>query len=217
MKNLILTVTGCLAAVLLLAGCAKNPLNDMTQEESRIYITQKDSTADFSAYKTFDIVDSVAVVTNEGEKRELTEGDAQLIQLIADHLQARGYVLVDSDANPDLGINITRISQTFLNVVPYPYNYWGYPGYYNPGFWGYPGYDYYFPPSFGYYPPSFRYYSTRSDMMVIDMIDLKNADKDKKLEGIWNASLKGEGVLSPGNYQSEIQAIFDQSSYLKSS
>lgn len=215
MKKLFITLTGCLITALLISGCAKDPLNDMTQEESRIYITQKDSTAQFGSYHTFDIVDSVAVVNNEGESKELTAGDAKLLQLVAAQLEARGYVQVQAGDDPDLGINVTRISHTYLNVVPYPYDYWGYPGYWNPGFWGYPGYDYYFPPSFGYYPPMFRYYNTRSDVMVIDMIDLKNADKDQKLEGIWNASLKGEGVLSPGNYDSQIRAVFDQSPYLQ--
>lgn len=217
MKRLLIVMTGCLFGGLLLSGCSKDPLNHMTQEESRIYITQKDSTAQFDSYQTFNIVDSVAVITNEGEGKELTEGDAKLLQLVTEQLQARGYVLVGSDQDPDIGINVTRISHTYLNVVPYPRNYWGYPGYWNTGFWGYPGYNYYFPPSFGYYPPMFRFYNTRSDVMVIDMIDLKNADKDQKLEGIWNASLKGEGVLNPGNYDSEIQAVFDQSPYLKTS
>ncbi len=216
MKKLTLFITGCLFTGLMLSGCAKDPLNHMTQEESRIYITNKDSTADFASFHTFSIVDSVAVINNSGEGKELTEGDAHLLQLIKEQMKSRGYILVDTNEDPDLGINVTRISHTYLNVVSNPYDYWGYPGYWNSGFWGYPGYDYYFPPAFGYYPQPFLYYNTQSDVMVIDLIDLKNATKDNQLEGIWNASLKGEGVLNPQNYQSEIQAIFDQSPYLKS-
>ena len=205
----------CLAVALVWSGCAKNPLNDMTQEESRIYITQRDSTAQFGSYHTFNIVDSVAVINNQGQGKELEDGDAELIDLVASQMEARGYVQVAADQNPDLGINVTRISHTYLNVEPYPYQYWGYPGYWDPGMWGYPGYDYYFPPTFGYYPPMFRFYNTQSDVMAIDIIDLKNASKDDQLEGIWNASLKGAGVLTPANYAAEIQAVFDQSPYLK--
>ena len=215
MKNVFLILSVSLVGGMLLNGCAKNPLDDMTQEESRIYITQRDSSAVFDSYHTFAIVDSVAVVNNEGEGKELTDGDIQLLQLLVDKMQERGYTLVDSSQQPDLGINASRISHTYLNAVPYPYDYWGYPGYWDPGIWGYPGYDYYFPPGFGYYPPSFMYYNTQSDVMAIDIIDLKNTNKDKgELKAIWNASLKGEGVLNPSNYPAEITAVFEQSPYL---
>ncbi len=197
------------------SSCSKDPLNNMSAEDSQVYITQRDSSVDFSNFHTFSIVDSVAVANNSGEGKELTSGDITLLKLIKKHMQDRGFELVDSTQNPDLGINVTRISYTFLNAVPYPYDYWSYPGYGGGGFWGYPGYDYYFPPSFGYYPPMFRYYNTQSDMMVIDIINLKDVGKDEKLEGVWNASLKGAGVLNPDYYPKEIKAIFEQSPYLK--
>ena len=47
-------------------SCAKDPLANLTSEESRIYITDHDSTANFSAFKTFSIADSVAVI-NDGQ------------------------------------------------------------------------------------------------------------------------------------------------------
>src|SRR5437868_14710355 len=46
------------------SSCSKDPLNNMTEEESRIYITNHDSTVNFSSYKTYSIVDSVALVDN---------------------------------------------------------------------------------------------------------------------------------------------------------
>jgi len=95
-------------------------------------------------------------------------------------------------------------------VVQYPYDWWDMPGYWDVGYWGYGGYGYYFPPSFGYY-------QTREDLMTIDLIDLKHATQDQQLKGIWNATLRGEQVLDPASYPTEIQAIFDQSPYLKAS
>jgi hypothetical protein len=212
MKKLsFITILGLLPAIMLLmSGCGKNALNNLTEEESRIYITNRDSTADFSSFKTFSIVDSVAVIENDqGPHRELTSGDAQLLQLVQDQMKARGYVLVSKDQQPDLGINVTRVSNNYLNVVQYPYDWWNFPGYWDPGYWGYGGYDYYFPPMFGYY-------QTQEDILTIDLIDLKNAQKDQQLEGIWNATLKGEGVLNSANYPGEIKAVFDQSPYLQS-
>lgn len=212
MKKIIPILSLFLIAGMLLSSCSKDPLDDMTAEESQIYITRRDSSANFSSYKTFSIVDSVAVANNSGEGKELTDDDIKLIKLVKQHMQDRGYVLVDTTQSPDLGINIMRISYTYLNVVPN--NYWGYPGYWNTGYWGYPGSSYYFPPSFGYYPPMFRYYNTKSDVLTIDIIDLKNVKKDNKLEAVWNASMKGVGVLHPTFYEEEIDAIFKQSPYL---
>jgi len=195
--------------LLLLAGCAKDALNHLTAEESRVYITNRDSTADFSSYKTYSIVDSVAVIQNNQQyDHELTAGDVQLLQDIKTQMAARGYVLVNSNDNPDLGINVSLISNSYVNVVQYPLDWWDMPGYWGGGYWGYPGYDYYFPPTFGYY-------QTREDIMTIDLIDLKNATKEGQLAGIWNATLRGEQVLNPDNYPSEVKAVFDQSPYLK--
>jgi hypothetical protein len=61
----------------------------------------------------------------------------------------------------------------------------------------------------------FGYYQTREDILTIDIIDLKDAQKDQQLTGVWNATLKGEGVLNSDNYPSEVKAVFDQSPYLK--
>ena len=46
------------------AGCQKEPLNNLTTDESRIYITDHDSSVNFSNYKTYSISDSVAVIEN---------------------------------------------------------------------------------------------------------------------------------------------------------
>lgn len=82
MKNIFLILSGCLFTGFILSGCSKDPLHNMTQRESQIYITQKDSTAPFGSYHSFAIVDSVAVVNNNGEGKELTNGDVKLLQLI---------------------------------------------------------------------------------------------------------------------------------------
>ncbi|TAM98778.1 MAG: DUF4136 domain-containing protein [Chitinophagaceae bacterium] len=198
------------SALFLLSSCGKNALNNLSNEESRIYITNRDSTANFKSYKTFSIVDSVAVIqNNQMAGMELTSGDAQLLQLITAQMAQRGYVLVNKDQNPDLGINVTYIANTYTNVVQYPYDWWNTPGYFDPGYWGYGGYGYYFPPTFGIY-------QTNENYMTVDLIDLKNASQDQKLNAVWNATLKGEQVLNPGNYPSEVKAIFDQSPYLQS-
>src|SRR5690242_4272395 len=106
----LLVMAGIPALLLVMNSCRKEPLNHLTQEESRVYTTNRDSSADFSSFHTFSIVDSVAVITNGGPHVELTEADAHLLQEIKDQMTARGYVYVSKDQQPDLGINVTRIS-----------------------------------------------------------------------------------------------------------
>jgi hypothetical protein len=177
-----------------------------------VYSTQRDSSVNFSSFKTFSIVDSVAVIENDQQPhRELTDADSKLLQEIKDQMQQKGYVPVGKDQDPDLGVNVTRISNSYLNIVQYPYDWWGYPGYWDPYYWGYPGYGYYFPPSFGIY-------QSQEDLLTIDLINLRDADKnsDKQIDGIWNATIRGDAVLESRNYNNEIKAVFDQSPYLAS-
>lgn len=205
-----MSTAAAVIATLFLSSCRKDPLKDMTDEESRIYVTNRDNDANFSSYNTFSIVDSVAVASNnETEKRALTDYDKQLIATVKASMQARGYTLVDKASKPDLAINLTRIDNTF-NSIYYNPGYWtGWGGYWDPFYWGFPGYGYYFP---SYYTV---YYKERA--VSVDLVDLKNATdtKDKKLTAVWNAMFRGSGVWNINNIESMVKASFDQSPYLK--
>ncbi len=197
---------------LLVSSCRKEPLKDMTDEESRIYITNYDTQVNFSTYKTFSIVDSVAVISNrDSAKKELTAYDVKLLASLTASMQARGYTLVDRGAKPDLALNVSRIDNTYSSIGYNP-GYWsGWPGYWDTGYWGYPGWGYWFP---SYYTV-FRY---KEKSVAIDMIDLKNAPKDgSKITAVWNAMLRGTGVWNSDNIDAMVKAVFDQSQYLKAS
>lgn len=201
-----------LTAVAVLSSCTKDPLKNMTDEESRIYITNHDSTANFNSYKTYSIVDSVSLVDNTRfAGREATSWDLQLISAIESAMNARGFVKVDRTQNPDLGINVSRVYNTTTNVVDLS-NYWDYyGGYYDPYYWGYGGYDYYFPPAYGLY-------QTTEAALSIDILDLKDAASNSQtIKGVWNGLIRGEGIFNSSNVQSQVQALFDQSPYLKTS
>lgn len=211
MKRTGMILSAIAVGALLFSSCRKEPLNDMTEEESRIYVTNYDEQADFTTYKTFSIVDSVAVISNRDSKKELTDYDVKLLGNLKSSLQARGYTLVDKNAKPDLAVNVTRIDNA-QSAIGYNPGWWtGWPGYWDTGYWGYPGWNYWFP---GYYTV-FRY-NERS--VAIDMVDLKNAPKENnQLSAIWNAMFRGTGVWNSGNLDSMTAAIFDQSPYLKAS
>ncbi|KAA2240973.1 DUF4136 domain-containing protein [Chitinophaga agrisoli] len=203
-----MSATVALTALLSLNSCRKDPLNDMTDEESRIYITNRDSTVNFGSYTSFSIVDSVAVASNGStDKRALTDYDKQLIAAVKAAMQAKGYILVDKAAKPELAINLTRIDDTYSSSY-YDPGYWsGWGGYYDPFYWGYPGYGYYFP---SYYTV---YYKERA--VSIDLVDLKNAQSDKQINAIWNAMFRGSGVWDTNNVNNMVSAVFAQSPYLK--
>lgn len=192
-----------------LSGCSKDPLRNMTEAESRIYITRRDETVNFATYKTFSIVDSVSVIDNsQFAGKQANTWDLQVIAAIRQAMESRGYTRVDRTQSPDLGINVSRLFATSTNIVSLP-DYWGrYGGYYDPYYWGYGGYGYYFPPAYGIYQ------STEA-ALSIDMLDLKNAVGSGTIKGVWNGLIRGSGIFRSSNVDSQVQALFDQSPYLK--
>lgn len=209
MKNkslLIAVVSVCTASFL---SCTKEPLNNLTQEESRIYVTNKDSTANFSNYSTYSISDSADVLDNGQTYKDLQPVDQAYIDAINKYMQAKGYVLVNKNANPDIGINLNRIYNTSTGYFSYN-DYWDYyGGYWDPYYWGYGGYDYYIPYSFGIY-------QVTEGAVSIDMLDLKNANAKGKIDIIWNGLIRGEGIFNAVTADASVKALFDQSTYLQS-
>ena len=97
MKNYAI-VPVVLAAVLVLASCRKDEVSKLSSEESRIYITNHDSTANFSSFKTFSISDSVAIISNNHLREKTHDAyDSTLIAAISTAMQQRGYTLVTLD------------------------------------------------------------------------------------------------------------------------
>lgn len=193
----------------LLFSCTKDPIKNLSNDESRIYITNYDSAVNFSAFATYSISDSVAVIKNgQLQGKTKTEADEAFIQAIKDNLNARGYRLVAKDEQPDLGINVSAIYNNQTGVLSYP-SYWGYYNtFWDPYYWGYGGYDYYFPYL------TYAVYQITEGALSIDMVDLKNANTGKKIEGIWSGLIRGEGILQASTAASQVKTLFDQSPYL---
>ncbi|MHA4808636.1 DUF4136 domain-containing protein [Flavitalea flava] len=201
---------GVLVAILAFNSCKKDALNNLTNEESRIYITNYDTTASFSSYKTFSITDSVAVIQdNQLLGKELKAFDTAVIASVSQSIQQRGYQLVSRESGPDLAINVSRVYNTSTGVFSYP-DYWGYYGsYWDPYYWGYGGYGYYSPYAVGIY-------SIQTGGLEIDILDLKNAASHaNKIASVWTGLARGEQVFTTANAATEVKALFDQSAYLK--
>lgn len=210
MKRVMYLMSAALMVSIFISGCSKDPLKDMTDEESRIYVTNRADSVDFTTYSSFSIADSVAVISNSSgtNERALTDYDKKLIADVSAAMVAKGYKLVPRSAKPDLAVNLTRIDNTYSSVY-YDPGYWsGIGGYYDPFYWGYGGY--------GYYWPSYYQVYQRERAVSIDVVDLKNP-KNNQLVAVWNAMLRGTGVWSTSNVDSMVSAVFAQATYLKAS
>lgn len=210
-SGMILSIASAGLSLLFLNSCTKDPIKNLSDDESRIYITNYDSTVQFGAFKTYSISDSVAVISNgQLKEKTQTDADAALISAVKDNMQQRGYQLVDKNNNPDLGISVNKIISTQTGIMSYP-SYWGYYNtYWDPYYWGYGGYDYYFPYS------SYAVYQIKEGALSIDMVDLKDVNANKEIKGIWNGLIRGEAIFNSANAASQVKALFDQSPYLTS-
>jgi len=209
MKRMIGLAMLALTSVALLSSCTKDPMSNLSEEESRIYITNKNNSADFSTYKTYSIPDSVYVVSNnQFQGGQATTWDLQALAAVRNALESRGYVRVSRSQSPDLGINVSRLYNTTTNVVDMQ-NYWGgYGGYYDPYYWGYGGYGY-------GYPSYFALVESTEALMSVEMLDLKNAAANQTINVIWNGVIRGSGVFTSNAVTSGVQALFQQSPYIK--
>lgn len=197
-----------LMTLVLLSSCVRDPLRDMSEEESRIYITNYDTAVSYSSYATFSIADSVAVIqNNQLVARERKSNDAQFIAEVTTALTERGFTRVNADQNPDLGVTVNRIINTSTGIISYT-DYGGfYGGYWDP-YWGTFGYPYSFPTYYGVYQVS-------EGALAIDILDLKNRAQNNAVRVIWSGLIRGSGIFRNDNVSSQVTALFDQSPYLR--
>lgn len=209
MKRTIGWAMAAMAGLVLMSSCTKDPLGNLTEEESRIYITNRDDNANFSTYKTYSIPDSVYVVDNNSFRGgQATAWDLQALAAVRAAMESRGYTRVARNQSPDLGINVTRLYNTSTNLVNLQ-DYWGgYGSYYDPYYWGYGGYGY-------GYPSAYAYVESTEAMLSVDILDLKNAAANQTINVIWNGLVRGSGIFNSTTINNSIQALFEQSSYIK--
>ena len=209
MKTGMLSLIASATFLVIITGCSKDPLNHLTDDESRIYITNHDSTASFTSFHTFSIADSVAIVNNnQPGGKDQTDYDVQFISALKAAMTKQGYTLVDKHDNPDLALAVTVISNDYSGIISYN-DYGGYYGdYWDPYYWGYPGYSYYYPSYYGVY-------TVNETALAVDMFDLKNAASSSQLKNVWTALIRGTGIFNSSKVNEQVQTLFDQSAYLK--
>ncbi len=195
----------CLIGVF--ASCQNDPLKDLTVEDSQVFFTNYDKSVDFKQFKTFSIVDSVLIYGNRGNGATLTQNDIKFLNAVVQNMQQMGYQYVSPKENPDLGMNVAQVRNAYLNVVSRPIS----------PYWGGGGFGGGFGPGFGYgYPSTYSYVQTQENYWTVEMLDFKNPDTaNKKVNVIWNATIRGNGLFDGIDADNIVRSIFEQSPYLK--
>jgi len=212
MKSFIVPVLFTATGLLVMSSCKKDPLKNLSGDESRIYITQHSDSVSFNSFHTFSIADSVAVISNNQlQGKSVTDVDTAYINAVKLQMQQRGYTLVAKNQNPDLIITVSRIYNTSTGVFDYGYYDPYYSSYWDPYYWGYGGYGYYFPADY------IGTYSITEGALSIDIFDLRDAKQTNKISSIWSGLIRGSGTFGAANAASGVQALFNQSTYFKAS
>jgi hypothetical protein len=183
-------------------------MKGLTEDESRIYITNHDSDASFNNYQTFSIADSVIVINGNDVSSQYDQADHAFVSAVKAAMQERGYTLVSKSEKPDLGVTVSRIVNTSTGVITYD-NYWdSYSNYYDPFYWGYGGY--------GWGAPSWGYatYQVREGLVSVDIADLKDAAANNQIRVVWNGMIRGSGIFNASTAASQVTQLFEQSPYL---
>jgi hypothetical protein len=208
MKSKLAILGSMLSLMFAFASCSKDPLANLTEEESRIYITNFDASANFSGYRTFGISDSVAVINNGQSTKQSTAADIAFVNAVKQQMQARGYVQVDAKSNPDLAVNLSRIYNTSTGIIRYSdyYDYYG--SAWDPYYYGYGGYGY-------YSPYSYATYSIREGALSVDLLDLKNAQTNNRINVVFTGLIRGSGIFNSNTAADQVRLLFEPATYLK--
>ncbi|WP_051211090.1 DUF4136 domain-containing protein [Runella zeae] len=188
-----------LVVAILSFSCTPDPLQDLSLEDSQVFITNYDKNANFNNYATFSLADSVFVIQNDRSGVSTSAFDFRVLSRVAENMTKRGYNRILKDAKPDLGVNVMRISETQTGLVA-NYNPWN-------SYWGYGG-------GF-YYPPTYSYYQSTETYWYVEIIDLKNAGTSQQATVIWNGQIRGNGIFDENALFSIIDSLFAQSTYIK--
>lgn len=216
------TCFGSILALMLVAGtsltaCKDNAINNLSPQDSQVFITNYDRTANFGQYHTFSLPDSVVVQANNQAQTSATATEQQFLTSVANALISRGYTRVTGSQKPDLGVAVIRVNDTYTGVASTPYspyltNLW-YGGGYGNGFGGYSP----------YYPSYYSFYQVSDNYWNVQIVDLKNKPPGNtttpadatQLNVVYDAEIRGEGIFDANSADQTVNAIFSQSPYLK--
>ncbi|MDC1106456.1 DUF4136 domain-containing protein [Prolixibacteraceae bacterium] len=186
-------------------------------EDYDLVTTTHEAKFNFSEPTYYEIPDTIVHIVPEGTiKDPIThEYDHHTISLIKEEMNTLGYIEADdtNNATPQIMLTVSAMSTSYVGVIYYDwYDYWGWYGWGNYYPWLGPGYT-------PWYPNYNSYYAYKIGSVIIQMMDMENADtENKKLPIVWEANISGLLEGSDSYIQSRIEKnipqAFEQSTYL---
>lgn len=203
-RLLILLLTGLFAQFIV--SCYPEGADKI--EDYDVAMTNYDKSADFGAFTTFSIADTIVYFSNDKESNLSHQFDQKIVDLVRQNFVERGYTPVDTTANPSFVVAISAFSNiNYAYYVDNWYNNWSW--YW--GWWGGP-----FNPYYPWYPVSV--YSYRTGSVAIDMISTADRADDKAnvvWTGIADGLLQGNSSFILNRLDKVINQCFNQSPYLQ--
>lgn len=195
-----------------LVSCRDQALRDLSPDDSRVYITNYDRSANFSQFRTFSLPDSVVIESNDRVRTSLSPVEGRFIDRLAETLTSRGYQRVNIGQPADMGVAVIRVSNRYTGVTTNPYagyytNYW-----YGGGF----GFDPFYP----YYPNYYQFYTVQEQFWQIQIVNLRaqpgsGSNGQNRLPVIFQADIRGDNLTDNEAVDRAVEAIFAQSSFLQ--
>jgi hypothetical protein len=174
-------------ATFMLAGicfvsCKKLPPTENLSSDF-VVMTKYDTTASFGSYHTFAIRDTITVSTDNPKDSIWYDADARsIINEVVDQMEAAGFTRVPVESKTaDLAVQVAGIRNVSLYVTPGYW--WGMAGYPTPCYWD---------DCYPYYYPYWYTYAVKTGTMLVEIADLKNAPKSKKLNILWSGIASGQ-------------------------
>ncbi len=203
-RLLILLLTGLFAQFLV--SCYPEGADKI--QDYDVAMTNYDKSADFGAFTTFSIADTIVYFSNDNGVTLSHQFDQRIVDLVTANFEKRGYVLVDTTENPSFVVTISAFANiNYAYYIDNWYNNWSW--YW--GWWGGP-----FNPYYSWYPVSV--YSYRTGSVAIDMISTA-ARADGKVNVVWtgiaDGLLQGSNSFILNRLDKQINQCFTQSPYLR--
>jgi len=185
----------------ILAGCQKDHTiinNPPTTIDSSKITVQYNPSFNLSNYSTIAVSDSV-LSAGTSDTFELNSTEAVYVQAFKDSLAAKGLNVVALTSNPDLVLNVTRISNTSNGVIDST-GYWNnYSTRYNPSLYGLGN---------ATYTNSFTSAnSVGTGVLSFELLDLKNATATNQISILWNGQVSGSQLFQTESLARNIVGI----------
>ena len=116
-----------LFVVAAITACQKEPSLSKLDDDYVVF-TDYDKSASFGDYLTYYMPDSVLLITDSEKATYWTNDEANyILETFAENMAARGFMLVDTKEEADLGLQVSYIEDVhyFVNY-PSPNWWWGY-------------------------------------------------------------------------------------------